>query len=143
MGFPVDCWRHLDADYAPRRYDPHPRGLRPGDAVASRCASGHADDRRAANSWRRDDGAGDDQGLAGRVSFVGAVDRAVALSAIITPVVRGAFPVAPMHSAKAPVAGSGKSDLFDVAAAVAIGQIMPVMAAGSSEEELKKRLGAA
>ena len=75
--------------------------------------------------------------------FVGAVDRAVALSAIITPVVRGAFPVAPMHSAKAPVAGSGKSYLFDVAAAVAIGQIMPVMAAGSSEEELEKRLGAA
>jgi Bifunctional DNA primase/polymerase, N-terminal len=72
--------------------------------------------------------------------FVGAVDRAVALSAIITPVVRGAFPVAPMHSAKAPVAGSGKSYLFDVAAAVAIGQIMPVMAAGSSEEELRSAL---
>lgn len=75
--------------------------------------------------------------------FVGPVDHAVALSAIITPVVRGAFPVAPMHSAKAPVAGSGKSYLFDVAAATAIGQIMPVMAAGASEEELEKRLGAA
>jgi hypothetical protein len=75
--------------------------------------------------------------------FVGDLDRAVALSALITPVVRGAFQVAPMHCAKAPVAGSGKSYLFDVAGAIAIGQIMPVMAAGANEEELEKRLGAA
>ena len=75
--------------------------------------------------------------------FVSDLDKAVALSALITPVVRGAFPVAPMHCAKAPVAGSGKSYLFDVAGAVAIGQIMPVMAAGANEEELEKRLGAA
>jgi putative DNA primase/helicase len=83
------------------------------------------------------------KGLLAEFPFVDNVDRAVALSALITPVVRGAFPVAPMHCAKAPVAGSGKSYLFDVAGAIAIGQIMPVMAAGANEEELEKRLGAA
>ncbi len=67
----------------------------------------------------------------------------VALSAMITPVVRGAFPVAPMHIARAPVAASGKSYLFDTVAAIAIGQPCPVMAAGRTEEETEKRLGAA
>ena len=75
--------------------------------------------------------------------FVGDLDQAVALSALITPVVRGAFQVAPMHCAKTPVAGSGKSYLFDTVSAIAIGQFMPVMAAGANEEELEKRLGAA
>ena len=75
--------------------------------------------------------------------FVDYVARAVALSALITPVVRGAFPVAPMHVGRAPVAGSGKSFLFDTVAAIAIGQPMPVMAAGRNEEETEKRLGAA
>jgi len=83
------------------------------------------------------------KGLLVEFPFVGELDRAVALSALITPIVRGAFPVAPMHSAKAPVAGSGKSYLFDIVAAIAIGQIMPVMAAGADTEELEKRLGAA
>jgi hypothetical protein len=82
-------------------------------------------------------------GLLVEFPFVSDLDRAVALSALITPVVRGAFQVAPMHCAKAPVAGSGKSYLFDTAAAIAIGQAMPVMAAGADEEELEKRLGAA
>ena len=74
--------------------------------------------------------------------LVGPVSRAVALSALITPVVRAAFAVAPMHSARAPTAGSGKSYLFDCAAAISIGQPMPVMAAGRTEEETEKRLGA-
>ena len=75
--------------------------------------------------------------------LVGDVDRAVALSGLITPVVRGAFLTAPMHVARAPVAGSGKSYMFDVAAAISIGQFMPVISAGPSEEELEKRLGTA
>ena len=74
--------------------------------------------------------------------LVGDVDRAVALSALITPVVRGAFPVSPMHVADAPVPGSGKSYLFDTAAVIATGQVMPVIAAGANNEELEKRLGA-
>lgn len=69
--------------------------------------------------------------------------RSVALSALITPVVRGAFSVAPMHVARAPTPGSGKSFLMDVVAAIGMGQRCPVMAAGRSEEETEKRLGAA
>src|SRR6516162_11762021 len=65
------------------------------------------------------------------------------MSAIITPIARGAFLVAPMHVADAPVAGSGKSYLFDIVAAIVSGQRMPVIAAGRNEEETEKRLGAA
>ncbi len=83
------------------------------------------------------------KGLLSEFPFVGGVDRAVALSALITPIVRGAFQVAPMHCASAPTAGSGKSFLFDLAAAISTGQRMPVMSAGASEDELEKRLGAA
>ena len=75
--------------------------------------------------------------------FVDDVARAVALSAIMTPIVRGAFPVTPMHASRAPTAGSGKSFLWDIVAAIAIGQLMPVMSTGASEEETEKRLGAA
>ena len=75
--------------------------------------------------------------------FVDDSAKAVALSAMITPVVRGAFPVAPMHVARAPTSGSGKSYLWDIVAAIVIGQPMPVMAAGRTEEETEKRLGAA
>jgi hypothetical protein len=76
-------------------------------------------------------------------SFVDDLAKSVAVSAIITPVVRGAFIVAPMHAADAPVAGSGKSYLFDIIAIIVTGQLMPVITAGKSEEETEKRLGAA
>jgi phage gp37-like protein len=71
------------------------------------------------------------------------VGLAVALSAMITPVVRGAFPVAPLHAGRAPAAGSGKSFLYDTVAAISIGQPMPVISTGGSEQELEKRLGTA
>jgi hypothetical protein len=65
------------------------------------------------------------------------------LSAMITPVVRGAFSVTPLHASRAPTAGSGKSFLWDIVAAIAIGQPMPVMSTGADTEETEKRLGAA
>lgn len=74
--------------------------------------------------------------------FVGAGDRSVALSALITPVLRGAMPVAPMHVLTAPEAGTGKSYVVDVASAVATGEISPVIAAGRDEAETEKRLAA-
>ena len=74
--------------------------------------------------------------------FVSEADRSVALSALITPVVRGAFTVAPMHVIRAPSPGSGKSFLLDVATAISTGQPCPVISAGKNEEELEKRLGA-
>lgn len=82
-------------------------------------------------------------GLLDEFPFVDEAGRSVALSALITPVVRGAFSVAPLHASTAPSAGTGKSFLFDISAAIAIGQPCPVLSAGKSEEETEKRLGAA
>jgi putative DNA primase/helicase len=75
--------------------------------------------------------------------FVDDASRSVALSALITPVVRGALMVAPMHITKAPVAGSGKSYIIDIASAINSGEKAPVMSAGAKEEELEKRLTSA
>jgi putative DNA primase/helicase len=72
--------------------------------------------------------------------FVDAPSRSVALSALITPVVRGALSVAPMHVTKAPVAGSGKSYIIDLASALNSGERAPVVTAGRTEEETEKRL---
>lgn len=74
--------------------------------------------------------------------FVGPVDRAVALSGIITAVIRPALPVAPMHGIRASTAGTGKSYLVDVISAIATGRACSVIAAGKTEEETEKRLGA-
>jgi hypothetical protein len=82
-------------------------------------------------------------GLLTEFPFENEVARALALSMLITPVARGAFMVTPMPATTAPVPGSGKSFLHDVVAAIAIGQPMPVMTAGRTEEETEKRLGAA
>jgi putative DNA primase/helicase len=78
--------------------------------------------------------------LISETPFDNEASKAVGLSGLITPVVRGAFPVAPMHVSSAPVAGSGKSFLWDLAAAISAGQQrMPVIAA-SDEKETEKRL---
>lgn len=75
--------------------------------------------------------------------FVDAASRSVALSALITPVVRGAMPVSPLHAFKAPAPGSGKTYIVDLTSAIKIGDRAPVIAAGRNEEETEKRLGAA
>ena len=62
--------------------------------------------------------------------FADKVSRSVGLSSLLTPVVRAAFPVAPMHVACAPISGTGKSYLFDIAAAISLGQPCPVMSGG-------------
>jgi putative DNA primase/helicase len=72
--------------------------------------------------------------------FVDDASRSVALSALITPVVRGAMSVVPMHVTKAPVAGSGKSYIIELASAINSGERAPVLSAGKSEEEMEKRL---
>jgi len=72
--------------------------------------------------------------------FVDQASRSVALSALITPVVRGAISVAPMHVTQAPVAGSGKSYIIELASAINSGEHAPVLSAGKSEEEMEKRL---
>jgi putative DNA primase/helicase len=74
--------------------------------------------------------------------FVNEFSKAVALCGLITPIARGGFECAPMHAVDATAPGSGKSYLNDLAAAIAIGDAMPVIAAAKSIEETEKRLGA-
>lgn len=75
--------------------------------------------------------------------FIDGASRSVALSAMVSAVVRGAFTVLPMHVARSPAPGGGKSYLWDTVSAIAIGQPCPVMTAGPSAEETEKRLGSA
>jgi putative DNA primase/helicase len=75
--------------------------------------------------------------------FVDGPSRSVALSALITPVVRGAIQTSPLHVTSAPVAGSGKSYIIDIASGISTGERAPVMAVGSTEEETEKRLDSA
>lgn len=82
-------------------------------------------------------------GLLDEFPFVDAPSRSVALSALITPVVRGALPVVPMHATTAPVPGSGKSYIIDIASAINSGERAPVLTNGRNEEETEKRLVAA
>jgi putative DNA primase/helicase len=79
-------------------------------------------------------------GLLEGFPFVSGVDRAVGLSGLITPVVRGAMTVAPLHAIRAHTAGTGKSFFTDLASAIATGRPCPVVAAGQTEEETEKRL---
>jgi hypothetical protein len=80
--------------------------------------------------------------LLDKFPFVTPVDRAVALSGILTSVIRGAISIAPMHAVRAHTAGTGKSYLVDLIATIATGRRCPVIAAGKSEDETEKRLGA-
>lgn len=69
------------------------------------------------------------------------IDHSVALSGIITPVVRGALSVVPMHAYRASTAGTGKTYLVDVASVIATGRACPVVTVAKTEEETEKRLG--
>ncbi|MEZ5784752.1 MAG: PriCT-2 domain-containing protein [Rhizobiaceae bacterium] len=75
--------------------------------------------------------------------FVTEGDRAVALSAILTALVRRSLPTAPLHGFNAPTTGTGKSTLVDLTSQIATARHAPVIAQGKSEEEMEKRLGAA
>jgi len=82
-------------------------------------------------------------GLIGSFDFVDEASRAVALSGLFTAVLRPALDVAPLHAFTAPVAGSGKTTLVDLASILASGHRAPVMALGRRDEELGKALKAA
>ncbi|NGM24163.1 hypothetical protein G3576_29500 [Roseomonas stagni] len=74
--------------------------------------------------------------------FVDEASRSVAYSVILTACIRRSLPTAPLHAFTAPVAGSGKSTLVDLASIIATGRDASVISQGKSEEELEKRLGA-
>ena len=75
-------------------------------------------------------------------TFAGDDDRAVALSLIFTAVARRGLPFAPLHGLDAPVAGSGKSKIVDIACILATGHEAGVIAQGETREETEKRLSA-
>ena len=68
------------------------------------------------------------------------VAKAVALSALITPIVRGAMTVAPLHAINAHAPGSGKSYLIDVVSMISTGRPCPVITAAPDETETEKRI---
>lgn len=72
--------------------------------------------------------------------FADQASRAVALSQLITCVVRGAMPIAPMHLIRAPASGTGKSHLMDTTAMIATGERCPVISLARQPEETEKRL---
>jgi Bifunctional DNA primase/polymerase, N-terminal len=69
------------------------------------------------------------------------LNRSVALSGLLTALVRGSLPTAPMHLIRAHMAGTGKSYLVDTASMIATGRLCPVITALKSVEETEKRLG--
>jgi putative DNA primase/helicase len=71
--------------------------------------------------------------------FTDLAGHSVALSCLMTPVLRGAIPVAPMHAIKASTAGTGKSYLIDVASAIANGRSCPVISVSPKAEETDSR----
>jgi putative DNA primase/helicase len=71
------------------------------------------------------------------------VNRSVAMSMLMTPVLRAAMMVVPMHVVTAPTAGTGKSFLADLAAVLATGDRCPVISVSAEPAETEKRLIAA
>jgi hypothetical protein len=74
--------------------------------------------------------------------WVNNVDTAVALAAILTAVLRGAFAVAPMLFIGATKARSGKSFFVDLVSHIATGHAAPVIALSEDTEEAEKQIGA-
>ena len=72
--------------------------------------------------------------------FVDAASKSVALSMLLTPVLRGAMGAAPMHLVTAPQPGSGKSYLADLASMIATGERAAAFAVAPNPEETEKRL---
>ena len=72
--------------------------------------------------------------------FVGAEDRGVALSAMLTAVMRGSLPTAPGFAVDAPSAGSGKTLLAKVLGILATGEEPSISSPSVQEEEMRKRL---
>lgn len=81
--------------------------------------------------------------LIGTFAFVTPEDESVALSAMLTPLVRPGIEAAPMHGFSAPVRGSGKSMLADLVAILATGREAAAITWGPDAEENTKALTAA
>jgi hypothetical protein len=69
------------------------------------------------------------------------LDRSIAISGLLTALLRGSLPTAPIYLVVADTPGTGKSYLVDVIAMIADGRLCPVITASKSAEETEKRLG--
>ncbi|MGB7976301.1 MAG: hypothetical protein WCF81_18585 [Roseiarcus sp.] len=58
----------------------------------------------------------------------------------MTALIRRSLSTAPFHAFSAPIRGSGKSKLVDIASVIATGEEAPVLSAGGDDVELEKRL---
>ena len=74
--------------------------------------------------------------------FTTPVDEAVALAGLMTPVLRGAFSVAPMVLMVAHAPGTGKTHFVNLVSTIVTGRPCPVITSVASSEEMEKRLGA-
>jgi hypothetical protein len=70
------------------------------------------------------------------------LDLSVAISALLTALLRGSLPTAPIVLVRADTPGVGKSYLVDTISMIATGGRCPVITALRNEEETEKRLGA-
>lgn len=72
--------------------------------------------------------------------FVSEAAKSVALSALLTALIRASLRTAPLHAFDAPTAGTGKSLLAEGAGLLATGLRPPALSQGKSDEEDEKRL---
>jgi putative DNA primase/helicase len=75
-------------------------------------------------------------------AFGSDLDQSVALAALMTPVLRAAFTVAPLILFLSHSPGAGKSYIADMANTIARAQICPVISSGPDIPEMEKRLSA-
>jgi putative DNA primase/helicase len=68
------------------------------------------------------------------------LDFSVTLSALMSPFVRSACRIVPLHGFSSPEAGTGKSILVDVLATIITGRWCPAVAQSRSAEEMEKQL---
>jgi hypothetical protein len=70
------------------------------------------------------------------------LNRSIALSGLLTALVRGSLPTAPIYLIRADTPGTGKSYLVDVISTIVTGRWCPVITASRNAEETEKRIGA-
>jgi putative DNA primase/helicase len=80
--------------------------------------------------------------LVSECPFDGDASKAVAISAMLTALIRPALPAAPAHAITATTYGSRKSYLTDLIATIATGDTVAPITAAQGDEELEKRLAA-
>lgn len=83
------------------------------------------------------------KGLLVEFPFVADLDHSVALSGVMTPVLRGAFDVGPLNYVRAHSAGSGKTFFVNLVSRLITARPCPVIEEAPNNEELGKKLDAA